>query len=66
MYSIRFSETWLRIILHFAAGQSFSRDNDNNLSGNIGGYFSNAPSNHIGDSADIGKNRQNGNGGYQY
>ncbi|XP_019884509.1 pro-resilin isoform X2 [Camponotus floridanus] len=48
------------------SGQSFSRDNDNNLNGNIGGYFSNAPSNHIGDNADIGNNRQNGNGGYQY
>ncbi|XP_012525086.2 pro-resilin [Monomorium pharaonis] len=50
-------------------GQSFGRDNDGNLSGDIGGYFSNPSNNGIGDSdnTNVGRNRQNGgNSGYQY
>lgn len=62
------------IALYLTEGQSFGRDNDGGLSGDIGGYFSNAPNNNIGDTfkesndnASVGGNRQNGgNGGYQY
>lgn len=55
---------WLRN-LYFTAGQSFGRDGG--LNGDIGGYFSNSPSNNIGGNDNVGSSRQNGgNNGYQY
>ncbi|KAL0124773.1 hypothetical protein PUN28_006554 [Cardiocondyla obscurior] len=47
------------------AGQSFGRDNNNGLSGDTGGYFSNPPSNNIGNDNE-GNRQDGGHSGYQY